>query len=124
MNGWILGALLVISARGEPLEFGYNRVRVPEPFLWRKGDVAKHGKAPLYGAWNLVGDLPERIVLVEGETDCITLWMNGIAALGIPGSPGGWNDERHGPPRCCLIAVRTFPENKRAFTVPPFEAEQ
>jgi len=34
------------------------------------------------------------------------------------------NDERLGPPRGCLIAVRTFPENKRAFTVPPFEAEQ
>jgi hypothetical protein len=37
-----LGALLVISARGEPLEFGYNRVRVPEPFLWREADLRRY----------------------------------------------------------------------------------
>jgi hypothetical protein len=37
-----LGALLVISARGEPLEFGYNRVRVPQPFLWREADLQRH----------------------------------------------------------------------------------
>src|SRR5438445_11345410 len=37
-----LGALLVIGARGEPLEFGYNRVRVPEPFLWREADLRRH----------------------------------------------------------------------------------
>src|SRR6266851_848798 len=37
-----LGALLVISARGEPLEFGYNRVRVPQPYLWREADLRRH----------------------------------------------------------------------------------
>src|SRR5215211_4220886 len=37
-----LGALLVISARGEPLEFGYNRVRVPQTFLWREADLRRH----------------------------------------------------------------------------------
>ena len=37
-----LGALLVISARGEPLEFGYNRVRVPQPYLWREEDLRRH----------------------------------------------------------------------------------
>jgi len=37
-----VGALLVISARGEPLEFGYNRVRVPQPFLWRAADLQRY----------------------------------------------------------------------------------
>src|SRR5262249_12651185 len=37
-----LGALLIISARGEPLEFGYNRVRVPQPFLWRAADLRRY----------------------------------------------------------------------------------
>jgi hypothetical protein len=41
-NACCLGALLVISARGEPLEFGYNRVRVPQPFLWREADLRRH----------------------------------------------------------------------------------
>ena len=41
-NACCLGALLVISARGEPLEFGYNRVRVPQPYLWRDEDLRRH----------------------------------------------------------------------------------
>jgi hypothetical protein len=41
-NACCLGALLVISARGEPLEFGYNRVRVPQPFLWREADLRRY----------------------------------------------------------------------------------
>jgi len=49
--------------------------------LWRKGS-----KTLLYGLWRL----PEfrqggEILLVEGESDCWTLWEHGIAALGLPG---------------------------------------
>ena len=49
--------------------------------IWRKGS-----KTLLYGLWRL----PEfrqggEILLVEGETDCWTLWEHGIAALGLPG---------------------------------------
>lgn len=36
------GALFVINARGEPLEFTYNRVQTPHPFLWRKEDIRRH----------------------------------------------------------------------------------
>jgi len=41
LGGW-LGGLLVINARGEPLEFAYNRVRVPQPFLWRESDLNRY----------------------------------------------------------------------------------
>ncbi len=41
-NGCCLGALFVISARGEPLEFGYNRLRVPGPHLWRRADLERY----------------------------------------------------------------------------------
>lgn len=37
-----LGALFVISALGEPLEFAYNRVRVPHPYLWRQTDLRSY----------------------------------------------------------------------------------
>src|SRR6266508_1278774 len=40
--GCCLGALFVVGARGEPLEFGYNRVRVPQPYLWRQADLQRH----------------------------------------------------------------------------------
>src|SRR5882762_4287417 len=37
-----LGALFVISATGEPLEFAYNRVRLPHPHLWRQTDLRSY----------------------------------------------------------------------------------
>jgi hypothetical protein len=33
------------------------------------------------------------VVLVEGESDCHTLWFHGIPALGIPGA-ANWREER------------------------------
>src|SRR5579859_1326567 len=42
-----LGALFVISARGEPLEFAYNRVRVPQPYLWRRIDLRSYSERRL-----------------------------------------------------------------------------
>jgi hypothetical protein len=42
-----LGALLLINARGEPLEFAYNRVELPETFLWRPTDLRRHAEREL-----------------------------------------------------------------------------
>jgi hypothetical protein len=57
-------------------------------FRWRKGS-----KPTLYGLWRLpqIRDAGY-VVLVEGESDCHTLWHHGIEALGIPGS-SSWKDE-------------------------------
>jgi hypothetical protein len=57
-----------------------------ERFLWKKGS-----KLRLYGLNRLPtgGD----IWLVEGESDCWTLWQAGEPAVGVPGS-GNWNDSR------------------------------
>jgi hypothetical protein len=57
-------------------------------FRWRRGS-----KPTLYGLWRL----PQirnagYVVLVEGESDCHTLWHHGIEALGIPGA-SSWKDE-------------------------------
>jgi hypothetical protein len=41
------GALLQINARGEPLEFTYNRVETPHPFLWRQTDLRRHAERQL-----------------------------------------------------------------------------
>jgi len=35
------GALFQINARGEPLEFTYNRVETPNTFLWRPADLRR-----------------------------------------------------------------------------------
>jgi hypothetical protein len=41
------GALFLIDARGEPLEFVYNRVELPETFLWRRADLRRHAERRL-----------------------------------------------------------------------------
>ncbi len=53
-------------------------------FIWSKGD----GPISAYGIWRIAGwhkaDVRE-LVLVEGESDALSLWLHGIAAVGIPG---------------------------------------
>ncbi|MBI4332023.1 MAG: hypothetical protein HY673_12145 [Chloroflexi bacterium] len=41
-GGGYQGALFLVNARGEPLEFTYTRVETPSTFLWRRGDVERH----------------------------------------------------------------------------------
>jgi len=58
-------------------------------FLWKKGD-----KPFLYGLWRLGnGKVPKYIILVEGESDCHTLWFHGYPAIGLPGA-ATWNEVR------------------------------
>jgi hypothetical protein len=58
-------------------------------FRWKSGT-----KPCLYGL-NRLSEMKKtgEIVLVEGESDCHTLWFHGIGALGIPGA-GNWREER------------------------------
>jgi hypothetical protein len=57
-------------------------------FRWRKGS-----KPTLYGLWRLPRITNAGyVVLVEGESDCHTLWHHRIEALGIPGA-SSWKDE-------------------------------
>jgi len=41
-QGVYRGAVFVVNARGEPLEFTYNSVQVPNSFLWRSSDIRRH----------------------------------------------------------------------------------
>ena len=42
-----LGALFLINARGEPVEFTYNRIDTPNTFLWRQDDLRRHAARKL-----------------------------------------------------------------------------
>jgi MarR family len=59
-----------------------------EKFRWRSGD------RPLPYGLKLLGEAREAgfVVLVEGESDCHTLWYHEIPALGIPGA-SNWRDK-------------------------------
>ena len=41
------GALFLINARGEPLEFAYNRIELPETSLWRRTDLRRYAERSL-----------------------------------------------------------------------------
>jgi hypothetical protein len=69
-NACSLGALLVISARGEPLEFGYNRVRVPHPFLWREADLRRYVQRRLTASLlSVCAQQPRLLLCLEREVD-------------------------------------------------------
>jgi hypothetical protein len=58
-------------------------------FRWRSGS-----KATLYGQWRLPAARTRgTIALVEGASDCHTLWFHGFDAVGIPGA-GAWDEKR------------------------------
>ncbi|MGH6793040.1 MAG: hypothetical protein ACRECF_09945, partial [Methyloceanibacter sp.] len=58
-------------------------------FRWKSGT-----KPCLYGLNRLSDARKEgQLALVEGESDCHTLWFHGIPALGIPGA-ANWREER------------------------------
>jgi len=50
-------------------------------FSWNRGAALS-----LYGLWRLNEYKDKDIVLVEGESDCHTLWYHNIPALGLPGA--------------------------------------
>jgi hypothetical protein len=61
-------------------------------FKWKTGN-----KVYLYGLWRLPEARKQgRIVIVEGESDCLTLWFHGIPAIGAPGA-SNWMAERDEP---------------------------
>jgi hypothetical protein len=67
-NACCLGGLLVITARGEPLEFGYNRVRVPQPFLWRAVDLRRHVQRRLVASLlSVCSQQPRLLLCLQGE---------------------------------------------------------
>jgi putative DNA primase/helicase len=74
-------------------------------FRWRKDS-----KPCLYGLWRL-GQARELgyVFLVEGESDCHTLWYHGFPALGVPGA-SNW--------RFVLQMVAFFDEARLRFRPP------
>ena len=43
----IRGALFLVNARGEPIDFAFSRIDIPASFLWRAGEARRHAVANL-----------------------------------------------------------------------------
>jgi hypothetical protein len=46
----IRGALFLVNARGEPVDFAFSRIDVPVSFLWRTGEAKRSAVASLVAA--------------------------------------------------------------------------
>jgi putative DNA primase/helicase len=83
---------LGVSQKGNAIEITYfledgsllrTALKAREGSLWEKGN----GNPVLYGLWKLNdAKTAKTLVLVEGESDCWTLWFHGFSALGFPGA--------------------------------------
>jgi hypothetical protein len=70
-----LGALFLINARGEPVEFTYNRIETPQSFLWRPEDLRRHAARKLTASLFSLCPRTPRLLLclakeVGGELFC------------------------------------------------------
>jgi hypothetical protein len=66
--GAFRGALFLVNARSEPLEFAYNRIRLPQPFLWREGDVAEYATRRLAASlFEICPRAPALLLCLERE---------------------------------------------------------
>ena len=89
--GWLLAiAIPYHDTEGTERAIRYRtalrKAGVDQRFKWKKGSTPF-----LYGLWRLRPGEP--VVVVEGESDCHTLWFHGINAVGLPGV-GNWKEER------------------------------
>jgi hypothetical protein len=74
---------------GEELAVRFRIALEGDRFRWKSGS-----KPCLYGLHRLAeAQKAGHVVLVEGESDCHTLWLHGIPAIGIPGATN-WREER------------------------------
>ncbi len=83
---------LRIPYRGIAGEEQAIRIRIAldgDRFRWKSGS-----KPLLYGL-HRIGDARKagHVALVEGESDCHTLWFHGVPALGVPGA-ANWREDR------------------------------
>lgn len=61
------GALFVINARGEPIEFTYNRIETHYTFLWRQDDIRRHATRKLTASILSLCPKTPRLILCLAE---------------------------------------------------------
>jgi hypothetical protein len=102
LRSWGLGEITIdrrpvlripyFDDNGEVLAVRLRMALTGDRFRWRSGD-----RPTLYGLDRLAAARADGyVVLVEGESDCHTLWSFGIPAIGIPGA-GNWREDRDAP---------------------------
>ncbi len=78
------GGLFQINARGEPVEFTYNRVETPNTFLWRPADIRRAALRRLTASlFTLCPRIPRLIFCLASQTPPELLTQDITAALPV-----------------------------------------
>ena len=77
-----------------------------ERFRWRSGS-----KARPFGLWRSELQTAPAVALVEGETDALTLWHHGIAALALPGAASAHEEAENALAHTPLVLVVIEPDS-------------
>lgn len=65
------GALFLMNMRGEPIEFTYNRIEMPNSFLWRKEDILRSAQRRLAASLlSICPVIPKIIICLAEEIGC------------------------------------------------------
>ena len=68
--GGYMGALFLVNAYSEPLEFTYTRIEVPNTFLWRPADIRRHATRKLTASLlSLCPKAPRLLLCLAEEVD-------------------------------------------------------
>jgi len=103
--------------------WGLNENDDPIAIRWRialKGDRfrwADNTTTALYGLWRLP-EYPQMsfVAIVEGESDCHTLWYNAIPAVGVPGA-SIWRDDENAEALKDFLCVAVVEPDKGGETL-------
>ncbi|MBI4538985.1 MAG: hypothetical protein HY704_05675 [Gemmatimonadetes bacterium] len=77
------GALFLVNARSEPLEFTYNRIEIPHRFLWRKRDLLQHAVRRIATSLFEICPRVPAVLLCRGEEVEPELFTQEIS-VGVP----------------------------------------
>jgi hypothetical protein len=77
------GALFQIDARGEPVEFTYNRLETPSTFLWRPADVQRAAARRLTVSLLDMAPRVPRLILCRASETPAALFVEDLA-VAIP----------------------------------------
>src|SRR5438093_236090 len=66
----VRGALFLVNARGEPVDFAFSRIDIPASFLWRAGEAKRHAVACLAAVlFQACSRIPSLLLALSGEVD-------------------------------------------------------
>jgi len=115
------GGLLTVNARGEPLEFTYNRIETPQSSLWRANDLRRTAVKQLAVSLLETVSQPAEVVLCLARQSMVDLFRFDIELAApicvVPGLPETADSESDAP-ALAIEVLNWLPDEPPSTSVP------